>query len=204
MAGTWLREEQEDLASQRILDGASAAFVELGVSRTGMGDIARYAGCSRGTLYRYFKNRHELHLAYVNRSALELAARVEVGLEGVSDPRLRLVEGIVRSVREVRETPGTAAWFAPGETAIGARMSRFSEVIEALAGGFVARLLGTDEDEANRLSARWLVRVIVSLLTVPEKSEAEERELIERFVAPALLAHAREKHRPPNRASRPR
>ncbi len=74
MAGAWLREEQADLAALKILDGAAQAFVELGVTGAGMGEIARYAGCSRGTLYRYFKNRHELHLAFVNDRAARPAA----------------------------------------------------------------------------------------------------------------------------------
>ena len=46
----WLREEQSDLAVERILKAASEAFARDGVSGTGMGDIARYAGCSRGIL----------------------------------------------------------------------------------------------------------------------------------------------------------
>jgi AcrR family transcriptional regulator len=69
MSGAWLREEQTDLAVDKILEAASRAFVDLGVSRTRMGHIAQYAGCSRGTLYRYFKTRAELDLAYIDRSA---------------------------------------------------------------------------------------------------------------------------------------
>ncbi len=74
MAGTWVREEDPDFATQRIFDGAARAFVDLGVSGAGMTEIATYVGCSRGTLYRYFKNRHELHLAFVNNRAVRLAA----------------------------------------------------------------------------------------------------------------------------------
>ena len=44
--GAWLREEQADLAVDKILDAAARAFADLGVSRTRMGHIARYAGCS--------------------------------------------------------------------------------------------------------------------------------------------------------------
>ena len=40
MAGAWLRQEQAELAADRILDAAADAFVELGVSRTGMGDAS--------------------------------------------------------------------------------------------------------------------------------------------------------------------
>ncbi len=187
MAGGWLREEQADLAVDKILDAASAAFSELGVSATGMADIARFAGCSRGTLYRYFENRHELFVAYVDRAARELAARVAEELAGIDDPHTRLVEGILRSLREVRATPATAAWFAPGGTGIAAGMSGASDVIEALAAAFVARLVSGDDESGNRLRARWLVRVIVSLLAMPGDDEHEERALVERFAAPAVL-----------------
>lgn len=189
MAGAWLREEQADLAADKILDAAAKAFVERGVSRTGMRDIAESAGCSRGTLYRYFKNRHELHRAYIDRWAEILAARVRSRLAAVDDPRERLVEGIVQALHEVRSTPAMAVWFEAGDSGLAAHASRGAEVVDELAATFVARLLG--DDGAGRLRARWLVRIVVSLLTLPGDSEAEERELIARFVAPGLLADGR-------------
>jgi AcrR family transcriptional regulator len=193
MAGAWLREEQTDLAVDKILTAASQAFVDLGVSRTGMGHIAQYAGCSRATLYRYFKNRHELHIAYINRAAHDLSDRLNAELAAIRDPEERLIEGIVRAVDVVRRTPGTAAWFAPGDSGIAARMSRSSEVIESAAESFVEKLLDPrGDDPSSRLRARWLVRVVVSLLTMPGENPAEERALIARFVAPALLADAAE------------
>lgn len=193
MAGAWLREEQTDLAVDKILTAASRAFVDLGVSRTGMGHIAQYAGCSRGTLYRYFKNRHELHIAYINRAARELSNRLNDELSAIANPAERLIEGIARAVEDVRNTPGTAAWFAPGDSGIAARMSRSSEVIESAAESFVEKLLDPrGDDPSSRLRARWLVRVVVSLLTMPGENPAEERALIARFVAPALLADAAE------------
>ena len=113
MPGTWLREEQADLAALKILDGAAQAFVDLGVSRAGMGEIARYAGCLRG-----------------------------------------------------------------------------SEVIGCLADAFVSNLQGEPRDApSSGMRARWMVRVIVSLLTMPGDSEEEERVLIERFVVPSVLSN---------------
>jgi AcrR family transcriptional regulator len=188
MPGAWLREEQAGLAVDKILAAAAQAFVDLGVSRAGMGHIARYAGCSRGTLYRYFKNRHELHLAYVNRTAVEIADRLSAELAAIADPEERLIEGIVGAVRLVRSTPATAAWFAPGESGMAARMSRGSEVIESLSEAFVEKLLDpSGDDPESRLRARWLVRVVVSLLTMPGENEDEERALVARFIAPGLL-----------------
>lgn len=188
MAGAWSREEQADLAALKILDGAAQAFVILGVTGAGMGDIARFAGCSRGTLYRYFKTRHELHLAFVNDRATRLVAELSVELQDIHDPKQLLCEYIVRAVQKVRSSASLAAWFEPGESGYTARMSRGSEVIGCLADAFVARLPGERADAApSDMRARWMVRVIVSLLTMPGDSEEEERLLIERFVVPSVL-----------------
>jgi len=189
-----LRTEQADLAAQQILAGAALAFVELGVSGAGMAELARYAGCSRGTLYRYFKNRHDLHVAFVNDRAMRLAAELRVEMQGIEDPALQLTEYIVRSVQKVRRNPAMAAWFEPAESGITVRMSRGSEVIGSLADAFVSNLsnesnLGGERPDTppRSLGARWMVRVIVSLLTMPGGGEGEERALVERFVVPAIL-----------------
>jgi len=187
MSGAWGREETPQLAVARLLDAAEKAFVEVGVSAAGMAEIADFAGCSRGTLYRYFKNRHELHLAYVDRAAQEIAERVRAETRGIASPRKRLAQAILASLREVRQHPGTSAWFEPGASGMAARRSRYSEVIETLTEGFVSALFGPqDDDPDSRLLARWIVRVILSLLSMPGESEAEERALVERFVAPIL------------------
>jgi AcrR family transcriptional regulator len=184
----WNREEQPERAEARILDAAEKAFVELGVSHAGMGQIAEFAGCSRGTLYRYFENRHELHRAYVDRVARRIVERVREATADIRDPRKRLVESILRSVAEVRDDPGTSAWFEPGISGLAARMSRSSEMIDTLTTAFVDRLLEPDaRGRESRLRARWFVRIIISLLTLPEDSAAEERALIERFVVPSVL-----------------
>ena len=186
MAGAWLREEQPDVAVDRILDAADKAFAELGVAAAGMAEIAEFASCSRGTVYRYFHNRHELHLAYVDRAAREIGGRVRASISAIEDPRARLVEGVLTAIREVRRNPGTAAWFELGSSGVAARMSRASEVVDTLTSSFVAQLIGRRGEE-QRLRAQWLVRVILSLLATPCESEQEERALLERFVAPVLL-----------------
>ena len=61
----WLGSRRAEVAADRILDAAGALFAEHDVAGVGMNDIARAAGCSRATLYRYFENREVLHTAYV-------------------------------------------------------------------------------------------------------------------------------------------
>ena len=193
MSAGWLREDQPDVAIQKILEAAEKAFIEHGVSGAGMGKIAEAAGCSRGTLYRYFPNRHDLHVAFVDRAALRIVERVREQArrqaEPSPDPTKRLTEFLLASVGEVRRDPATAAWFTPGTAGAAARMGRSSEVTESLATAFVARLLGMGgEDPDSRLRARWCIRIVISLLVQPGESEAEERALVERFVAPTLVA----------------
>jgi hypothetical protein len=48
---------------------------------------------------------------------------------------------------------------------------------------------GADETQARQLGS-WLVRVTVSLLTVPGRDEADERAMLEQFVAPLVNSFA--------------
>ncbi|MFP6655112.1 MAG: TetR/AcrR family transcriptional regulator [Myxococcota bacterium] len=190
MENEWGREDQSDLAVEKILEAADKAFTEIGVSAAGMGEIASYAGCSRGTLYRYFKNRHELHVAYAKRTALVIQRRAHDAVAKFEDPEERLVEYVLRAVAEVRNDPAAAAWFAPNVSRIESRMSRSSEVAEVLTGAFAAdvpasQVAGQPE---LRLTHRWIVRVIVSLLSDPGEDAAEERAIVERFVVPSIMS----------------
>lgn len=154
----------------RILDAAAELFVRDGVNAVGMGEIARAAGCSRATLYRYFEDRHALHLAFVHREARRIGALVAAETDSLGD-------AVLAAVRHVREAPELLAWFGAADAATTAELAQSSEVIEALG-------LAAAGDETT---ARWLVRVIVSLLIVPGRDEAEERTMIERYVVPGVL-----------------
>jgi len=58
----------EDSAKRRqILDGARAVFLSQGFDAASMGEIARAAGVSKGTLYVYFESKEELFEATVHK-----------------------------------------------------------------------------------------------------------------------------------------
>ena len=50
---------------RQILDGAREVFLNAGFDGASMGDIARVAGVSKGTLYVYFQNKAELFSALI-------------------------------------------------------------------------------------------------------------------------------------------
>src|SRR3954470_2930961 len=62
----------EDSSKRRqILDGASKVFLDLGFDGASMGEIARAAGVSKGTLYVYFADKNRLFAAIVEEEVLD-------------------------------------------------------------------------------------------------------------------------------------
>lgn len=62
----------EDSSKRRqILDGARRLFLDLGFDGASMGEIARAAGVSKGTLYVYFADKNRLFEAIVEQESLE-------------------------------------------------------------------------------------------------------------------------------------
>jgi AcrR family transcriptional regulator len=62
----------EDSSKRRqILDGARKVFMDLGFDGASMGEIARAAGVSKGTLYVYFDDKSRLFEAIVEQETLD-------------------------------------------------------------------------------------------------------------------------------------
>jgi len=186
MPGDWLAERRTEVAADRILDAAGALFAQQEAATVGMHEIASAAGCSRATLYRYFENREALYTAYVHREAYRLYREMAEQINSVVDPRDRLIEGMMASLRNVRESPALASWFATTQRPIGAEMAEQSEVIKALTEAFVISL-GPDAADVVAHRARWLVRVMTSLFMFPGHDEDDERAMLEEFVVPIVL-----------------
>jgi AcrR family transcriptional regulator len=193
MAGRALVREYNEIAAGRILDVAARLFVERGVAGVGMGDVARAAGCSRATLYRYFDGREALRIAYVHREARLLERELVARAAGIDDPIARVVDTMLEGLRRVRRDPALAAWFTPGDAGIASAVAQSSDVIASM----VAAFLGDPSAPATVRRARWLVRAMLSLLAMPGTDEREERAMLEEFVAPVVVAAPRRPRRSP-------
>jgi AcrR family transcriptional regulator len=62
--------EEEPSKRRQILDGARKVFMDLGFDGASMGEIARAAGVSKGTLYVYFPDKAGLFAAIVEEEKL--------------------------------------------------------------------------------------------------------------------------------------
>jgi AcrR family transcriptional regulator len=143
-ANDWLSERRTEVAADRILDAAEELFTRHDPGSVGMNEIAKAAGCSRATLYRYFENREVLRNAYVHRETYRLYDAIKEQISGIADPRQRLSAGIATTLRLVRESPALASWFATTQPPIGGELAEQSDVITALAAAFVTSLVAAD------------------------------------------------------------
>jgi AcrR family transcriptional regulator len=174
---SWLEVERTELAAERILDAAGALFVERGVDKPGMDEVARAAGCSRATLYRYFENRQALIYAFAHREARLITKQVAQVTTEVSDPRRRVVEAVLACLAAVRERPHLAAWYV-GDSTLLREVLHDSPVIRGVAQSYLA----SDSEATDPDLADWILRIILSFLSNPGDDEEEERRLLERFL----------------------
>ncbi|CKS42089.1 cytochrome P450 130 Cyp130 [Mycobacterium tuberculosis M1384] len=181
----WLSARRTELAADRILDAAERLFTQRDPASIGMNEIAKAAGCSRATLYRYFDSREALRTAYVHRETRRLGREIMVKIADVVEPAERLLVSITTTLRMVRDNPALAAWFTTTRPPIGGEMAGRSEVIAALAAAFL-NSLGPDDPTTVERRARWVVRMLTSLLMFPGRDEADERAMIAEFVVPIV------------------
>lgn len=80
------RKTKAEAAATReaLLDAAEEVFLEKGVARTSLEQIARHAGMTRGAVYWHFKNKADLFQAMLNRVRMPFQELVEE----IGDPSL--------------------------------------------------------------------------------------------------------------------
>lgn len=100
------RTKEQALATRDlILDTAERVFLQRGVSRTSLHEIAQAAGLTRGAIYWHFQNKAELFDAMMLRVTLPLECGLERG--GAADAgaplalvRRRVAEALRQTVRD--------------------------------------------------------------------------------------------------------
>ncbi len=180
----WQRHPDADTAVDGLLDAAGSAFIRFGVAKATMMDVARLAGCSRATLYRYFPNRAALHLGFVHRATLRIAATMAPTADAESPQEM--VDLVMGGIAAVRADPLLAVWFEPENVAVPIAVSQNSELLQAMTAGMAEKFDSALEPAEIQLRGTWLLRCIVSFLAMPAESEAAERAMIEAFVVPLL------------------
>jgi AcrR family transcriptional regulator len=161
----------------RILDGTFDAVATFGVSRLTVEDVARQAGLSRQSVYRYFGSKDELISALVIRE-------LEAFLDGVREAHARhtdleaaMREAALFCLRTVREHPLLDRLLASEPetllpyltTRAGSVVARAREVLEDLA----AERAGVRSGLVHR-TADVAVRAVISYALTPSDDDPED------------------------------
>lgn len=182
---------------ERLLDAAEGCLEQFGPQKTSMEDVARAAGMSRATVYRYFENRDALLLGVASRQASSLAAEAMSYLSQFSTISDWLVEGLLFTLRELPKRPvfaslvtsldssasGSLFLGSTGLIQIGVNVMR-----PVFANAQEQGLLRDDVDP--EMLVEWLLRVLWTYLNAPSQVATDEesmRRLFRMMLIPAVL-----------------
>jgi AcrR family transcriptional regulator len=182
---------------ERLLDAAEGCLEQFGPEKTSMEDVARAAGMSRATVYRYFENRDALLLGVASRQASSLAGEAINYLGQFSTISDWLVEGLLFTLREIPSRPVFASLVtsldsrASGSLWLGS--SGLVEIgINVLQPIFTnAKAQGLLRDSVDpAMLVEWLLRMLWTYLNAPSQVATDEegmRTLFRMMLIPAVL-----------------
>lgn len=187
----------------RILDAALAEYLDHGLRRTSVDDIARRAGIGRATIYRRFPNRDELLQAVLVREARRFFGDIAAATADLPTLAERLVEGFVVGLRTARKQPllNRMLTIEP-EASLPFLTIHGGPALAVVREFLVQQYLASPEAKAGTLRmnpeevAEILVRLSISLVLTPDSclplgSDEEVRVTAQRYLAPLVLASNR-------------
>ncbi len=95
----------DDASKQEILDCARALYIEYGLRRTTMEDVAKRAGIGRATLYRRFNDKEQLFQAVILRDVQRDLANIQASVARQRTFLDGLLEGYVMAVGLLHHNP---------------------------------------------------------------------------------------------------
>jgi AcrR family transcriptional regulator len=190
-------------AGRRILDAAIRQFEDFGVRRFTIDDVARRAGVSRVTVYRYFPKKDDLIEAVLMHELRRFLREIDAAVAPYDALDDRLVEGFVFALTFLRDhsvlnrllrtepeliLPTLTVNAAPILGASREFISGYARR-EAERGGLP--LSDEDIDGVSELLARSVISFVLTPGSVLGlRTSAEIRRFAERYLAPTLHALA--------------
>jgi AcrR family transcriptional regulator len=170
--------DRRKIAAERIYAVATEMITREGPDGFDIDTLAKRAHCSRATIYRYAGGKAEIRDAVITRAATRIVETVRQTVENLSG-RERVVTAIVVALRLIRADPLYPLMMSPVRTGEMAWLTGSPLLAE-----FAAELTGITDGDAQ--AAHWVVRTVMSLMYWPVGDDDTERQLVERFVAPAF------------------
>ena len=162
-----------------------------GLTRLSMGDVAKQAGVSRQTVYKYFPSKEALIASVVEHEAATLIAAVVTAAQAHDDPAAAMEAALVAALRGARDHPLLDRLLRTEPEMLlplltgrdSAVMNQVREITQMVIG---LRLPDLDADELHRY-ADIVARLLISFAVNPP---AEEPEVLAASVAHFLTLGA--------------
>lgn len=181
---------------QNILAAARKLYSKPSSNHPTMDDVSRAAGIGRATLYRHFKNRDDLLLTLMEQEALQLANRVEKKIRKYERPAEYVIEGMVQAWTEIRSNELLGSIFLSGSSATVSRLLFETDRLMDIAMGIMVPVVQRARDSGQLATdmdfdtlGEWILRILVSLITVPSRklnSSAAVRDMLYATMLPVL------------------
>ncbi len=177
----------------RAREAALACIGRFGLAKTTIDDIAREAGCSRATLYRYFDGKPEIVAGAVDAEHARITAVVVDAGRAAPTFADAVVAAVVAGARELRGHEALQFLLAHepeavlGHLAFGPGDRVLIAVGDAIAPAFERWL----SPEAATRAGDWLARLVRSYVLMPHPpidftDPTAAREFLEPLVIPGL------------------
>lgn len=170
--------DRRAIAAERIYDVATDLIAKRGFAAFDIDALAARAHCSRATIYRHVGGKGQIREQVLMRLAARIVETVRRTVEGMSGSD-RVVTAITVALEQIRSDP--LGRLMIGRSTVAEQWDlAASPVMDELA----AELTGIAADDPA--AARWIVHVVLSLVYLPVGDASAEREMVQRFVAPAF------------------
>jgi AcrR family transcriptional regulator len=166
--------ESPPATPERILRAAEECVRRWGIRRVSMSDVALQAGVSRGSVYRYFADRDALVQAVLERVAEAHVAEAELAVRRQRSLTARVAEAavFVRLLSDDERRLGLHEH--PGEPALATLQLAATPALFARWVDFWIPFLDEARDAGEvradldvRAASEWIMRILISLVTVP-------------------------------------
>ncbi|WP_040789906.1 TetR/AcrR family transcriptional regulator [Nocardia paucivorans] len=179
----------------KVLESALSAFLDFGIKRTSMGEIARRAGISPATLYRRFESKNDLVEAVMAREAQRFVAKIDNRVRTVEGTENQLVEIFVAFISAIAGNPLLLRLLRTEPDLILPKLTTEAGPILAVGRHYLAGKLrelhnGDDDFDAD-LVAEIMARLALSLALTPDgliplDDEAAGRAFARRTLLPMV------------------
>jgi AcrR family transcriptional regulator len=193
------RTSGESPVADRILDGALACIGRVGLAKTTFDDVAKEAGLSRATVYRYFSGRRPLLLALVAREAGRLADVVRAAVAGTDSAADALVAAAGAAVEHLESVEALrfVLEHEPETVMPFLALDRANQAFDAAAAIAVELLHPWLDAPAAARAGEWLARLVTAYIVSLDCADGAPtcladpdavRALVADFVVPGLTS----------------